>query len=47
MGKKRLKTADEFFKSHFNGIEKYTWYFVLVALAEGYAKYKLKQIKRV
>lgn len=37
------KTAEEFVKEHFKGIEKETWYPAIVSIAEGYGKYLLEQ----
>lgn len=34
----REQTAEEFVKKHFPGLEKETWYPVIIAIAEGYAK---------
>ena len=39
--------AETFIKRHFPGIEKETWYPVIVAIAEGYARHELKELKTV
>jgi len=36
-------SAEEFVKAHFKGIETLTYYPAIVAIAEGYANFKLKR----
>lgn len=39
----QVKSAEEFVKEHFKGIEKETWYPAIVSIAEGYGKYLLTE----
>lgn len=39
----QVKSAEEFVKEHFKGIEKETWYPAIVSIAEGYGKYLIEQ----